>query len=360
MASQTALIWAGTSGAAVAAAGAAAISFSHPSLLWPRPPPAAVVEPAGPPSEPSAIRAPGGKIAAVPRDPGAPSAPAATVKPAFDVVSVEPGGGTVVAGRAAPNVTVALLDGARTLGEAKTDSHGQFVIVPDPLTPGDHTLVLSVGAGGPGERSNPAPVSVAPPPTVGALPRANSPAPSAAPPPASGEPPEVAIRSVETNAQGRLAAEGVAPPNATVRLYVSGAFVGDARTGDDGRWSLTIGRGMSPGAYTVRADRIAAGDARVLARAEAPFSVPALAPQQAALPSSPAPAAPSPADVVINSVRTHHVERGHTLWGISEKIYGDGSRYEIIFSANAGQIRDPNLIYPGQTFVVPPPPGPKR
>ena len=39
--------------------------------------------------------------------------------------------------------------------------------------------------------------------------------------------------------------------------------------------------------------------------------------------------------------------------GISQKFYGDGSRYGMIFSANAGQIRDPNLIYPGQTFFVP-------
>ena len=52
-------------------------------------------------------------------------------------------------------------------------------------------------------------------------------------------------------------------------------------------------------------------------------------------------------------MQTHHVERGHTLWGISQKFYGDGSRYAIIFSANSDQIRDPNRIYPGQTFVVP-------
>jgi len=56
---------------------------------------------------------------------------------------------------------------------------------------------------------------------------------------------------------------------------------------------------------------------------------------------------------VLDAVQTHHVERGHTLWGISQKFYGDGSRYGMIFSANVDQIRDPNLIYPGQTFVVP-------
>ncbi|MGA8713668.1 MAG: LysM peptidoglycan-binding domain-containing protein, partial [Roseiarcus sp.] len=56
-----------------------------------------------------------------------------------------------------------------------------------------------------------------------------------------------------------------------------------------------------------------------------------------------------------DSVQTHHVERGHTLWGISQKYYGDGSRYQIIFAANTNHIRNPNLIYPGQLFVVPKP-----
>jgi nucleoid-associated protein YgaU len=29
-------------------------------------------------------------------------------------------------------------------------------------------------------------------------------------------------------------------------------------------------------------------------------------------------------------------------------------RYTMIFGANKEQIRDPDLIYPGQTFVLPP------
>jgi nucleoid-associated protein YgaU len=44
---------------------------------------------------------------------------------------------------------------------------------------------------------------------------------------------------------------------------------------------------------------------------------------------------------------------GHTLWGISQKYYGDGSRYQVIYAANSNQIRSPSLIYPGQVFVIP-------
>ena len=203
-------------------------------------------------------------------------------RPAFDIVSVNPDGETVVAGRAAPNARVTLLDGGRTIGEATADAQGQFVILPDPLRPGDHSLVLSTGAGGPAERSGAAPVSVAAAPAPG----------PAASPAATPTKAQVAIRSVEADASGRLSAQGFAAPNATVRLYVGGAFVGDARTAADGRWSLTIEGGMTPGAYAIRADQVEAGDARVLARAEASVTVPALADASPAAPRTPAPLAP--------------------------------------------------------------------
>ena len=146
-----------------------------------------------------------------------------------------------------------------------------------------------------------------------------------------------------------------------VRLYLSGAYVGDAKTGADGRWSLTIKHGMTPGAYDVRADEISPADAKVAARAEAPFDYPAsLGCAPAGSPSAPARRrGVSPADVVLDSIQTHHVGPGNTLWGISQKFYGDGSRYEVIFAANSTQIRNPNLIYPGQTVRRPASPKPQ-
>jgi nucleoid-associated protein YgaU len=47
------------------------------------------------------------------------------------------------------------------------------------------------------------------------------------------------------------------------------------------------------------------------------------------------------------------ISRGDSLWRISRDTYGDGSRYALLFRANRSQIRDPNLIYPGQTLVLP-------
>jgi nucleoid-associated protein YgaU len=53
------------------------------------------------------------------------------------------------------------------------------------------------------------------------------------------------------------------------------------------------------------------------------------------------------------AVSSKVVSRGDSLWRISRITYGDGARYSLVFRANQGRIRDPNLIYPGQTLVLP-------
>jgi len=47
------------------------------------------------------------------------------------------------------------------------------------------------------------------------------------------------------------------------------------------------------------------------------------------------------------------VSRGDSLWRISRITYGDGARYALVYRANRDRIRNPNLIYPGQTLVLP-------
>ncbi|WP_372425253.1 LysM peptidoglycan-binding domain-containing protein [Salinarimonas chemoclinalis] len=59
------------------------------------------------------------------------------------------------------------------------------------------------------------------------------------------------------------------------------------------------------------------------------------------------------ATLTIPAVNTALVVRGDSLWRISRRIYGDGIRYTVIFDANQDQIRNPDLIFPGQVFVLP-------
>ncbi|SEV92192.1 LysM domain-containing protein [Aliiroseovarius sediminilitoris] len=49
----------------------------------------------------------------------------------------------------------------------------------------------------------------------------------------------------------------------------------------------------------------------------------------------------------------HTVEKGDTLWAISEKTLGNGARYKEIFEANKPMLKDPDLIYPGQKLRIP-------
>ncbi|MFK7793596.1 MAG: peptidoglycan-binding protein LysM [Devosiaceae bacterium] len=49
----------------------------------------------------------------------------------------------------------------------------------------------------------------------------------------------------------------------------------------------------------------------------------------------------------------HTVEKGDTLWAVSKKAYGDGSKYMKIFEANKPMLSDPDKIYPGQVLRIP-------
>jgi nucleoid-associated protein YgaU len=363
---QAMAIWAGAAGAAIVAGSAAALYLVQPSFLWPpSPQPASVSDRGASPSALDASKAPAAASAGLSPAPASPAAPV-VVKPTFDVVNVDPTGEAVIAGRAAPNAKIELRDSGQMVAEATTDGAGQFVIIPPTLAPGTHSLTLTTGSNpSAAETSNAIPVAVPEPPPKAAVATATDSKPAATPAapgatgaktaPASAVSARIAVRSVEASAGGRLVAKGFAEPNTTVRLYLSGAFVGDAKTKADGQWSLTIQHGMTPGAYAVRADEINPGDAAVVARAEAPFDFPAAPNSLVASANTASSDTASEADLVLGSVQTHHVAQGHTLWGISQKYYGDGSRYQLIFAANANQIKNPNMIYPGQMFVVPKP-----
>jgi len=57
----------------------------------------------------------------------------------------------------------------------------------------------------------------------------------------------------------------------------------------------------------------------------------------------------------IPGVNEWKVVSGDWLWKIANSIavYGDGSQWPKIYEANKDQIKDPDLIYPNQVFVIP-------
>ena len=314
---------------------------------------------------------------------------AAIAAPSFDVVRVEPTGELVVGGRGEPDAEMTLLDDGKALDRAKVGSNGQFAMVPPSLKPGPHNLTLSmrladgqtllstqnVAVDVPDNKSGPLLVAKteAGQPTqllTPVTPEEAKPASTTTPAAPTNKTPEltggraiVAITVVEAEDTGTLYAAGKAAPGASVRLYLNDTYLAPADVGTDASWSLKIAKGVVPGQYRVRADDVDPATGKVLSRAEVTFNFAAkpavaeAATQPAPAPATtpaPAPAATTPAaTVVVDSIETATVLRGDSLWRISRKTYGAGIRYTEIHRANQQQIRDPDLIYPGQIFVLP-------
>lgn len=281
----------------------------------------------------------------------APAAKKASL-PAFDVVRVEPTGTAVIAGRAVPGAKVNILDGDKLLGSVTADARGEWVFLPpDALPPGarelrleqvagdgtvtkgEATVVLAVPerdrdlAGRKGDGDALAVLSGKDGSRVLQAPRSLS--QGGAPRPAG----EVTIDTVDYDRGGKVSVGGQAKPGTEVMLYLQNSLVGRAKVGEDGRWSITPDRVFDDGQYSLRIDQVGP-DSKVISRAEVNFDKKPI-PEQAL------------------AGRAVVVVPGNNLWAIARRSYGEGIRYTVIFEANQGQIRDPDLIYPGQIFLVP-------
>jgi hypothetical protein len=340
----------------VAAAGWAGYRHLHPPV--PAAPVATLVSAEQPAAQAAAPASP-----PLPAPAPAPAAPAAP-RPSFDVVRVAPGGDAVVAGRAAPNAAVTLLDNGKPIATGTANQNGQFVILPDQKLPaGAQELALQATTPGapPVAGDTPALLVV---PDRGGTPAAAEAKPQAAPPaPGTGaiavltppdaaprlltvpaDPPgtptgQVALRVVDYGAHDVIRFAGTAKPGSTVRLYIDNAPVGEAQADGAGRWSLMPAGPVAPGPHRLRADALGAGG-KVVSRAELPFD-------QAAFAADAAGGDKGGGKVV--------VQPRQTLWRIARHVYGQGMRYTVIYAANRDQIRDPARIYPGQVFTLPGP-----
>lgn len=179
----------------------------------------------------------------------------------------------------------------------------------------------------------------------------------------------MAVEAVQTEPGGKLHVSAQATPGATVRLYLNDSLITSATADAAGHLSVTINKGVTTGDYRIRLDEVDPGSGKVRARAEVPFDVPdttttasiaasvassartdVTAPQLAAATTA---AVSSPSTVIVPKITTTTVARGDSLWRISQRALGAGQRYAVIYRANMRQIRNPNLIYPGQVFVLP-------
>lgn len=302
--------------------------------------------PVAPGSVPSQVR-PGEEQAATAAAPAAKTG----LAPSFDVVRIDPEGNAVMAGRAAGKAEVSILDSGEEIGRVTADAHGEWVWVPqDPLKPGN--LQLSLRAANPDgttSESKNTVVLIVPEPhkdiagretdeASGALvlkvPDAGGASEIVQRPgggPTASE--RLALDTVDYDDAGKLALSGRGKPKAKLRIYLDNVLLGETDTSDAGRWVFDSPNRVPPGKYRLRVDEIG-GDGKVVARIELPFQ------------SSGQLAKLSDGESVV-------VQPGNSLWRIARRTYGRGIGYTVIYEANRGQIRDPDLIYPGQVFTLP-------
>jgi nucleoid-associated protein YgaU len=220
--------------------------------------------------------------------------------PRFDVARVDDHGeAAVIAGQATPGAKVELLRDGKPLDTVVADASGQFVMTPPQLPAGSYELTLRAkspdGTVTQSGRSMPVTIAEAAPPP-------------ARPVPAARQDTKQEAKAEKSDDKSDVVASVSDRPAARPRLM-----------------GAPKSRGVSG----------------VMARAPAATTV----------------ASASPADVVggapAEAGGNRVISRGDSLWALSRLAYGDGARFAVIYNANRSKIHNPNLIYPGQTFVVP-------
>ncbi|WFS01839.1 LysM peptidoglycan-binding domain-containing protein [Rhizobium tumorigenes] len=272
-------------------------------------------------------------------------APAAPLKPAFDVLRVEPDGSTVIAGRAAPGTKLDIIDGDKVINSTEVGPGGDFAAVLDnPLPAGDHEITLkSTGKDGtsvvseetatvsipkdgssqllamvtkPGEASRimTAPEAKQPRVTAPATKSAATPAPSAAPdattapatasvdpaataadagtPPATTDHAGLVISAVEVE-NDHLFVAGATRANLKVRAYADEKQIGESTAGGDGHFVIDGAMPLAVGDHKIRVDGLDASG-KVIVRTAVNFNRPEGS-QLTVAAQSPAAAAVNPA-----------------------------------------------------------------
>jgi hypothetical protein len=267
------------------------------------------------------------------------------VAPSFDVVRINPNGDAVLAGRATPGAEVTVREGENVIGRVQADQRGEWVLVPDkPLAPGarvfslesklpdqepvtsESEVVLVVpeqdGAGALALRvPNQAGGAGTGPTTVLQSPFSGA---------GSGG---LAIGVIDYDENGKAAVTGKAKPGAKLNVYLDDKLAGSARANDKGEWNFALPAPVAAGEHRLRVDEVAP-DGKVAGRAEYAF------------------ARKPPGEDGLSTGAMVVVE-GNSLWRIARRTYGQGTRYMLIVEANREQIKDPDLIYPGQVFELP-------
>ncbi|QDG78082.1 LysM peptidoglycan-binding domain-containing protein [Labrenzia sp. PHM005] len=166
--------------------------------------------------------------------------------------------------------------------------------------------------------------------------------------------PSVTVEAVESE-KDKVYVAGTGDPGSSVRVYVGDDYQGEAKVNSSGKWLVEGNKNVAEGNVEVRADMIGDDGSSVDARAAVVFEKEQ--DQQIVLTKVVVSGSGSSPDAqgaeVQKALPVVIIRKGDNLWRISRRLYGEGIRYTTIYQANQGQIRNPDLIYPGQVFLTP-------
>ncbi|MCZ7493294.1 LysM peptidoglycan-binding domain-containing protein [Agrobacterium rhizogenes] len=347
-------------------------------LAMPEAAPPALQPQAAPSQQPAATSEPSANTASAPLAGTAAPSAAAPLTSSVQVTAVEFEGSKIfVAGSAPAGSTVRALVDDREIGKSTTEASGHFVVEGDvDLSVGSHIITVEeLNADGtakvrvrvPFERPQTDQATVAM-----QTPSASSSATATAAPAEN-----------QSTASDRAAFEKLRADVAKAFGILSNLYKDQATPALDqaiaGRSAVVIGlkslsefrtAAATEPAFTAFAGDITAKARQLLTSVEAwPNDVAAIGKGIASLasrlaelhitaPAAPAPQAPAGPQTfeqapLAESQNSVIIRRGDTLWQISRRVYGQGVRYTTIYLANEDQIKNPDLIEPGQIFGVP-------
>lgn len=259
-------------------------------------------------------------------------------RPSFDLVRVARDGSTVLAGRAQPGSVVSVLLDGELAAEVRADRRGEFVALVDAAF-GDRdsrSLMLSSQNADGQVLLAAAPVILTKPSDPGAAPVVVRPSEAGAvviQPGRREADTDVSIDAVSYDERGAVVVAGRGEPGSTARIYLDNSLSAEAQVNPDGEWRVRVAQEIAPAIYTLRVDQLSTAGI-VTGRAETPFER-------------------APVEDIVLQAGNVVVQPGNNLWRIATYVYGDGLQYTVIYDGNRDQIRDPDLIYPGQILDLP-------
>ncbi|PCI32179.1 MAG: hypothetical protein COB54_07910 [Alphaproteobacteria bacterium] len=275
-----------------------------------------------------------------------------SILPSFDIVRISRNGTGVIAGRAEPNSDIYIYARDKVIGSAVADRNGEWVLLfDDPLPGGPTELSLKSTMPGQFEVFSSDVVIVAVPSrdedrfiedeTNGVI-VILSPRTGGGPTRVLQKPRLVnfselakglSLDSLDYDENSNVIISGVAAKNARVRIYLDNGYLAEVAASDEGDWHHSFVRELDFKEHIIRIDQILDGD-DVEVRIEQPFI--------------------RGTDIDNSKAKGEVIVRpGNSLWHIARRLYGSGFHYTLIFGANKSLIKDPDLIYPGQKFLLP-------